>query len=398
MFFGDFVDDSGKIVDEIVLLNFPAPHSLTGEHVIEIQCHGSLVVVERIEKILERIGVRRAERGEFSYRSLVNGKTTPEKLEELADLFLAREPATLDAIYSRRERTLAREIAKIRESMVRLQAILDTAVDFSDEYSSVVGAAIPLSRSILENIQLITHRYSSFRSGSAFRRLVLAGRPNAGKSSLFNGIVGHYRAIVHEKPGTTRDVIEEDLEIDGHRWKLVDTAGFREIGGQIEAEGMARGREYLASASVWALVVDGVVGLAKEDRALLSELRGRPHVVIWNKSDLPEWQKPPADVPTVPCSTLTAGGMASALDHIRTLTAASGDGGAIALPSAQEHARLRFLEGGLLEVAQSLEQNTPPEFVAEKVRSLTANLEKTLGGISREDVLDRIFGEFCIGK
>lgn len=395
MYFGP-VKDGEKKIDDVVLLAFPGPRSLTGEDVIEIQCHGSLGVAKVLEESFAVMGIRPARRGEFSFRALSNGKMDPAKINELGDVFLAQEPGDLYKIYARKDRGLEREVFKLRELLIRLLAILDTAVDFSEEYSAVVVSALPLIQAIHQDIDLIIHRYSRFRSGSAASRIVLAGRPNAGKSSLFNALVGRYRAIVHERPGTTRDVIEEDVEIAGRRWKLVDTAGVRPVAGGVESQGMELGRTFLHGSAFWILVVDGAVGLRPEDRALLEEFGGIPHLIVWNKKDLPDWQPP--EVESVAAEVLSLAGTQGLLDKLSTSLAALSLDHESVLPTATESAKLRHCQSELKALEQELHDDVAPEYLAERARGILKSLDLVMGEVTTEDVLDRVFGEFCIGK
>lgn len=387
----------GEKIDDVILLVFPEPHSLTGENIVEIQCHGSIAVVQRLSESLERVGIRPAKPGEFSYRALSHGKTTPSAIEQLGDLFQARATADLDRIYSRRPENLERDLAWLRERMVRLQAVLDTAIDFSDEYSSVVGQAKPLIQAIIHDLDPVIHRYSLFRSGSSVPRLVLAGRPNAGKSSLFNALMGRYRAIVHERPGTTRDVIEEPVVIAGRSWRLVDTAGFRSATGGIEREGIALGERYLESAAFWVLVVDGTSGWASEDRALCDRFGQTPHLVVWNKSDRPEWR--PSDLSdAMVVSVLKGEGLSPLMENLSAKLSALGSRETLPLPTAAEAARLSALRQGLVDLLSELERDTSPEYLAERCRQSLQHLAAVWGEVGVEEVLDRVFNEFCIGK
>lgn len=395
MHFGQVVDEE-RPVDEVLLLSFPGPRSLTGEDIVEIQCHGSSAIGKYLEQTFSKLGIRQARRGEFSFRALSNGKMDPARIEELGDLFLAREAGDIEKIYSRREQGLEREIFKLRELLIRLLATLDTAVDFSEEYSSVVSHALPLVQAINHEVSLVIHRYSTFRSGSSVPRIVLAGRPNAGKSSLFNALVGRYRAIVHERPGTTRDVIEEDVEIVGRPWKIVDTAGMRPVAGGAESQGMELGREFLGGSAFWILVVDGTVGLREEDRGLLRDFGSTPHLVVWNKSDLSEWSPPPIEA--VPAHVVSLAGSHEFLGKLASQLTALSVGSAGSLPTATEVVKLRHCQTELETLETELKSEFAPEYLAERARAILGSLDHVMGEVTTEDVLDRVFNEFCIGK
>ena len=280
---------------------------------------------------------------------------------------------------------------------ISVQAILDTAVDFSDEYSAVVEQAKHAVEAVILGCSRIVERYSAFKTGGTQPRLVLAGRPNAGKSSLFNALLCRYRAIVHEEPGTTRDVIEEDIEVDGARWKLVDTAGIRESSGA-EREGIALGEDYLSASAFWLLVVDGTEGMSDVEERLLGELAHVPHLVLWNKNDLPNW-KSPGPLENVISVSVKNGDSVTALWQIlkeRLIRADTRDSGP--LPTSVQVSRLVSVLGNLEEMRNQCAAGTPPELLAEMNRSALRGLEGIVGEIGTEDVLDRIFSDFCIGK
>jgi tRNA modification GTPase len=401
MTLGALEDGEGKKIDEGLALSFVAPHSFSGDDTIEFQCHGSIPVIHRLERVLEGLGARPAERGEFSYRALIAGKLNPERIEELGDLYLAREPADLAAIYRRKEAGLQTQIQALRGNLVRLQAILDTAVDFSDEYARVTHQAEAPLTQVIQGCSSIIQRYESFRAGRATPRLVLAGRPNAGKSSLFNALLCRYRAIVHEEPGTTRDVIEEDIEWEGRRWKLVDTAGVREVGAGAELQGMELGDDYLSVSQFWILVVDGTVGIGAAELSLLDRHGKVPHLIVWNKQDLPHWHPPShgfSSGRTVALSVTTEDNLSRLLEGLREELAKvtfREDG---ALPTAVQTARLRSVRDCLEELRRELAGEVPPEFLAERNRQVIQQLEEVIGEVDAEEVLDRIFHDFCIGK
>ena len=244
-------------------------------------------------------------------------------------------------------------------------------------------------------------RYGNFASGATIPKIVLAGRPNAGKSSLFNALLCRYRAIVHDEPGTTRDVIEEEIEVEGRRWKLVDTAGFREGITSAEREGIAMGQDFLSDSSVWVLVVDGRETLSFEDIYLLEKYGSKkPFVILWNKSDLPGF-RPPESISgkTVVCGSARQGDKLEEFwERLRHTLARVRVDDFGPLPTSTQAARLRFVVEELQGLVADLAAEVPPEYLAEKNRSVIARLESVVGEIGTEDVLDRVFGEFCIGK
>ncbi len=396
MFFGRFVDTQGEFVDGIVLLSFVAPHSFTGQDVIELQCHGSVAVVRRIERLALDFGARPAERGEFSWRAFQNGRLQASDLDTLGDVFLAREVGDLDRIYRRTDESMAREVEGIRGKLIRLQAILDTAVDFSEEYAHVTAAArVPIDAARTQALGM-AKRFEVFGRGQTVPRLVLAGRPNAGKSSLFNALLCRYRAIVHEKAGTTRDAIEEDVELGGRRWKLVDTAGLRSAETETERLGIELGAEFLESASYWILVVDGTQGLSPSESDLLSRYGSKPHLIVWNKKDLPGFLPPPAEETAIAVSALTGDSIQELASVLQTQAIPSNTDGV--LPTATQAKRLRQTVERLDELSRDLEKGVTPEILGEKNRQVLRGLETLVGEVGIEDILDRVFSEFCIGK
>ena len=397
MSFGSLSDAQGQI-DSVLLLTFVAPHSFTGQDVIEIQCHGSVAVVSRLEALFAESGFRPAERGEFSYRAFHLGKLSGAEIQTLGDVFLAQDSSDLDRIYRRKDAGLEKEIGRVREDLIRLQAILDTAVDFSEEYGSVVHAAEGPLMSAVERCREIAGRYQALKTGGRVPRLVLAGRPNAGKSSLFNALLCRYRAIVHDSAGTTRDAIEEDVQFAGRRWKLVDTAGVRGAESDTEREGIELGARFLESSQFWVLVVDGTEGISAPEKELLSRFGHKPHLVAWNKKDLPGFRHPgELSGETVVAVSAKTG------DSIRELAAvlesrvrpveAPG-----VLPSSIEAKRLESVVLELDSLKDDLKAGVPPEVIGEKNRALLRRLESVVGEVGVEDVLDRVFSEFCIGK
>lgn len=400
MVYGELIDLYGNKIDDALALVFPGPHSHTGEDVVEFHFHGSKAIHQKLEECLLALGARPAQRGEFSYRALLNGKTTPADLENLGDVYLSQQPADLERIYARRDGALEKRISSLRGRLIQLQAILDTSVDFSEEYSSVVNHVEPVLSEVIHECSLTTQRFSAFRGGVSVPRLALIGRPNAGKSSLFNALLCRYRAIVHHEAGTTRDVIEEDVAIGGRKWKIVDTAGMHSAAqSEVEQEGIALGSEFLQASSGWLLVVDGSVGMTDAEVHLLRSFADKPHWIIWNKTDLPEWKRPSKidGHSYIELSAKDATGLDVLWNELEkglgNLSVTEGP-----LPTAVQNARLLSVLTTLAEFEKSVRSGEPPEILAERNRKVIQQLEGVTGLVETEDVLDRIFSDFCIGK
>ncbi len=389
--------DESKI-DEVLLLSFIAPESHTGEDVIEIHCHGSIPIVRKIEKVLVQRGLRPAEKGEFSYRAILNQKLSTREIEDLGDVFLARDENDLRRIYERKNEALEVAVQHLRDGVIRMQAILDTAVDFTEEYSHVVTEAQGQLSTLIHECSVVTQGYHRFCNQSARPRLVLAGEPNAGKSSLFNAVLSRYRAIVDAQPGTTRDVIEEDIEASGTIWKLVDTAGFREAEGLVESQGISLGSDFLAASQIWVLVVDGTRGFGQNDLTLLKRYAHIPHLIAWNKRDDPQWLVPSDSQEFVRVSCKTGEGVGDLIRSFSQLSHQIERESSTLLPTATEYVRLCAVREQLGKLKAALELSTAPEYLAEINRSISAQLERVVGEITTDDVLGRVFSEFCIGK
>jgi tRNA modification GTPase len=395
MLYGALFDAKGQEVDQVLLLCFLGPHSFTGENVIEIQCHGSLAVAEKLERLFLDEGLRPALRGEFSYRAFHYGRMSAREMDRLGDVFAARSGHDLERIYQRRDTALEAEVGKVREELIRLQAILDTAVDFSEEYSSVVESAKgPLVRA-RDLCRAVASRYEVFKQGGQTPRLVLAGAPNAGKSSLFNALLCRYRAIVNAEPGTTRDAIEEDVDLAGRRWKLVDTAGFRKAGSETEKQGIDLGADFLESASFWILVVDGCVGLTEAETGLLKTFGDIPHLAVWNKKDLPGFR--PSERADFETSALDSESV-QALSLVLSERALPPPESTRSLPTSFQAKRLLVAAKGLDGLLAELSNGVVPEVLGEANRMVLRQVESVVGDVGVEEVLDRVFAEFCIGK
>ncbi|MBI3782402.1 MAG: tRNA uridine-5-carboxymethylaminomethyl(34) synthesis GTPase MnmE [Deltaproteobacteria bacterium] len=398
----------GCFIDDGLAVIMRAPHSYTGEDVLELHCHGSPVVLTQILANVLRCGVRPAERGEFTKRAFLNGRLDLAQAEAVADLVGARSSRGAALAAAQLGGNLSATLAGIRESLVGLKALLEAQIDFSDE-DILISTRQLVDR--LDQAQLQIERLDkTYNHGAMIRsglRIAIVGKPNVGKSSLLNALLGVDRAIVTDQPGTTRDTIEEAADFGGIPVVLTDTAGLRDEGAAdaIERVGMQRSAEALQQAQVSLVVLDRSRRLDADDRNVLETAGRSPCVLVLNKSDL----KPQIDeseieslsvgAPLARVSATTLDG----LDEIRraVIRLVDQDPGAENGPvicSARHHAALLQAAAALRLARDSIAASHPPDVIAVDVQDALDHIGAITGSVTSEDVLDRIFSQFCIGK
>lgn len=391
-------------IDRAVLTFFPSPHSYTGEDVLEISAHGSPVLLRAIVDAAMAAGARLAEPGEFTLRAYLNGQVDLVQAEAVRDLVDAVTPLQARTAFDQLEGTLTSRIRDVDGALFDLSARLEASLDFADEgYHFVApdGAASEIARVIdtIDDLLRDSRRGRLVREGA---QVAIIGRPNAGKSSLFNQLAGAGRAIVTPVPGTTRDLLTERMDVEGIPLTIVDTAGLR--GGaadEVEAEGIARAHSARSVADLTVLVLDGSRPLNEDDRTLLASTSSTARLVVVNKSDLGfAWSAQDAGVTgAVEISALTGAGMAS----LRTaLVHALGAGEMLrdrpAITNARHADLLTRARSALERARESAASGTPEEFVAADVAEARVLLEQITGTRTADDVLHAIFDRFCIGK
>lgn len=394
---------NGEAIDRAVVTYFPAPHSYTGEDVVEISAHGSPVVLRAIVESAMQAGARLAEPGEFTFRSYLNGRIDLVQAEAVQDLVEAVTPLQARVAFDQLEGTLTSRIREIDEAMFELSARLEASLDFPEEGYHFVepGSAAAEIDAIAQRIETLLADAGRGRLVREGAQVAIIGRPNSGKSSLFNRLAGACRAIVTDIPGTTRDLLTEVVDIDGAAITLVDTAGLHGAPADaVEREGIARARSAEQVADVVIVVLDRSRALSDDDEALLDQASRRPHVVVANKCDLPAaW--PPLDrgVSALPVSAKDGRGLddlrrelwqrLSASDRLRDTPAVTNTRHAQLLSKA--HAALH-------RAATAAREGTAEEFVAADLTEARARLEEVVGARTPDDVLEAIFSRFCIGK
>ncbi len=393
----------GTPIDRAVLTFFPGPHSYTGEDVLEISAHGSPVLLNAIVRASMDAGVRLAEPGEFTFRAYLRGRIDLVQAEAVKDLVDAVTPLQARAAFDQLEGTLTRRIGEIDRALFDISARLEASLDFADEGYHFIdrsGAAAEISAVAVGIADLLAdaRRGRVVREGA---QVAIVGRPNTGKSSVFNRFVGAERAIVTEIPGTTRDLLSEVVDMDGMALTLVDTAGLRaDPADVVEVEGMARAHAVHGVADVTILVLDRSRALSADDEQLLTMTAARPRVVAGNKADLPSmWDIGSVDPAAVAVSALTGlgfDGLRAAVVQVLGAGERLRDTPAI---TNVRHAEILSRAGAALRRASaSAAAGTPEEFVAADVNEARHLLEEITGSRTAEDVLDAIFSRFCIGK
>jgi tRNA modification GTPase len=402
--------DTGATLDRAMCAIFPAPRSLTGEDVAEIHCHGGVYLVRRILALAADVGARIAEPGEFTRRAYLNGRIDLTAAEAIADLVEARGEAGLTQAIAQLGGALAGRVAGLRECVIAIRAHLEAEIDFSDEDLSLPSrAAIATDiEALAADIRLLRDSFVRGRLTREGARAAIIGKPNVGKSSILNLLLGADRAIVTPIPGTTRDVIEDSISLGPGPLVLADTAGIREGRDEVERLGIARTRISGAAADLLIAVFDSSRAFDSDDGDVIAATRERPGVALINKRDLPqvlygeELRRQGLTLPILDFSATTAIGLDHLRDElIRTIEALAGGGTPVTtIAISRERHRAALAEAGeALEAAHAAAvASMPPEIVAVDIALATEALGSITGTISSEDILDAIFREFCIGK
>ena len=406
----DPADPDAAAIDEAVVTAFAAPHSYTGEDVVEIAAHGSPVVLEMLLRGALSFGARLAGPGEFTQRAFLNGRIDLTQAEAVQDLIAAQTLEQARMAAQQLGGALSRRVAPVKEELVTLIALLEAGMDFAAGELDDVDVVSPQQiRTVLTNVRAALERLErSYARGHRLREgasLALVGRPNVGKSSLFNRLLQRERAIVTPLPGTTRDTVEEAMAVGGIPLRLIDTAGLRLAGeppvDEAEALGIARSREALADADLVVVVLDATTAVSEEETALLRSLDGRPHVVVGNKSDLLESTPPRGkDEPgSLLTSALTGEGLEVLRAAILRLLHAEGDAatGGVLNSLRQQQAVETALES-LAAAETANEGRIPHEFLLADLHGALRALDSLTGQTTSDDILNRIFSTFCIGK
>jgi tRNA modification GTPase len=397
------VHEEAMRIDEALVTWFAAPNSYTAEDVVEIAAHGSPVVLELLLRRALDLGARLAEAGEFTERAFLSGRMDLTQAEAVRDLIEARTVTQARLAASQMGGALSRRVQPVKHALVELIALLEAGIDFAEDDIDVAPAT-EIARRIGELTPALAALAASFARGRIVHdglTLAIVGRPNAGKSSLFNRLVERERAIVTATPGTTRDTVTERISLDGIPLELVDTAGLRESLEEAEQLGIARSREALADAALVLVVLDATQPLNEEENRLLEAVQGRPALVAVNKSDLAEADGAAAEVGRVPAlrtSALTGEGIPALRERILALATGGAASEPGMLTSLRHHQSITTALAALSDAALANTNAIPHEMILlDLYRALWA-LDSLTGQTTSDDILNLIFSTFCIGK
>lgn len=391
--------ESGELLDRALVALFPAPHSYTGEDVVEIATHGGALVPQLVLEALLAAGARAALPGEFTRRAYLNGRLDLLQAEAVADLVDGRSRALHRAAVHALDRGLSRRVEALREAVIGTEALIAYSIDFPEEDEPPVpperirAAAAEVAERI-EALLATAPEGELLRDGAL---TVLAGRPNAGKSSLFNALLGAERAIVTEVAGTTRDALEAMASIEGYPFRLVDTAGLRATRDPVEGMGIEVARRYLAAADLVVFCAEAGRPLGDDERSFLEAVDPARRVLVRTQADL----HPAADPEGIPVSAATGAGVPELRRTLleRAFRGIVGEAAEAPLVTRERQARaLRSALAELRSFLDALDGEVPMEFAATHLRGAVGSLEELVGAVGVEDVLERVFGSFCVGK
>lgn len=407
LIFGN-IKDGDKKIDEVLVAYMKGPNSYTAEDVIEINCHGGFISVKRILELVLSKDVRLAEAGEFTKRAFLNGRIDLSQAEAVIDVINAKTDKAHEVAENQLDGSLSNRIREFREKVTELLAQVEVAIDYPEEDIEFI-AYTTLEEKTRELNKDIKKLYETSESGKIFReglKTVIVGKPNVGKSSLLNSILGENRAIVTDIPGTTRDVIEEFVNIKGIPLKIVDTAGIRETDDVVEKIGVEKSMASFDTADLIIMVVDSSSELSEEDREILEKVQGKETILLLNKTDLPqvideeEVKKYVNEENIIKISALHNEGIENVHDRIEAMVY-KGDiksySNVIITNSRHKDALYRAMKSAE-DAMRAIEDRMPLDFVEVDLKNIWDYLGYINGDTVSEDLLDNIFHNFCIGK
>jgi tRNA modification GTPase len=390
-------------LDQVLLTCFRAPHSLTGEDVVEISCHGSPAVVRSIVDTTLELGAVLAGPGEFTLRALSNGKINLAQAEAIRDLIAAQTDAAVKQASRQLNGELSNALAPLKEKLIEAIVVLESALEFVEDDLPALRAN-EIENELLEvrrGVEKLARTYAAGRLLQEGIKVAIAGRPNVGKSSLFNSLIERERAIVTDIPGTTRDTLSEAIDLDGIPVILTDTAGVRETSDDIETLGIERTRRAMGDSDLVLVVLDGSTELGPSDRELLNQTEQSPRLVVRNKSDLPEFNGSSclSELQPINVSARTGEGLATLRSAILGSLNNNGvEDGGLLITNVRHYDLLCNAQRELEAARAALQVRHSEEVVLAPLHNALRFIGQITGETTTEDILSEIFATFCIGK
>ena len=408
--YGEIIDKkSGNPVDEVLIVLMKSPKTYTREDIVEIHCHGGYFILQKILELLLKEGARMAQPGEFTKRAFLNGRIDLTQAEAVIDLIRAKTQTSLEIANQQLRGWLYREMTELKARLIEHLALIEAHIDFPEEEIEPI-ALDEMKQDLIGIIQTLEEWISSYEEGKIFREGIscaIIGKTNVGKSSLLNVLLKEERAIVTPIPGTTRDVIEEVLNIHGIPVRLMDTAGLRKPADSIEQEGVRRAKERVADSDFVLLMLDGSRALDEDDKEIVKEIHGKKKVVTINKNDLPlkisleDVKRLFPEDPIISISALKNKGINDLKQAIYTSLVHRNVRATpehLIVANIRHKTALAQARNNLFNAMKGLEEGISLEFIAFEIRSALEALGELVGETAPEEVLNRIFEQFCIGK
>jgi tRNA modification GTPase len=400
--------DNGDRIDEVLVTVMKAPYTYTREDVVEIHCHGGNTAVRKILEVVVDLGARVAEPGEFTKRAFLNGRIDLSQAEAVMDIIHSKSEMALKTAVSQLEGALSKQLDRVKDILLSVMARIEASIDFPEHDIEEVtrDTLMQETRTAVDMVERLLATSSTGKIVREGLKTAIIGKPNVGKSSLLNALLKENRAIVTEVPGTTRDVIEEYINLRGIPLRLMDTAGIRETDDLVESIGVEKTRKYLENADLVLLMLDAARPLSKEDKVILDIIRNKKVIVLINKTDLEirldteGIEERFKEGPVIHMSLARGTGLDDLEEAIYKMVFSDGirTSDAVMVTRVRHEDCLKRARRSLLEAYASLERSLPVDLVSIDVKAALEALGEITGDNITEEIVDRIFKDFCIGK